>query len=318
MNPAPAGAGTPPPQPSQDQLRRIVEEHWWYHRMNLGLGVRTPGQHGDNLLPIAALLAHVPLDGTKCVDIGTMDGKMSFLMERRGASDVLAVDGVAKGTVPALAAAFGSAVRYRSGYVVERLPVLAEEEGLFDVVLCSGVAYHVYSPFDLVANVRGLLRNGGVAVFETAAIHDDTNRHMSLNHGDHYREYTTLWIPTTACFRYMMEFMAFEVLGEAELRTGDYHVVRAAWVARAARPSLLARKTADPWLSALLGRQAPGWSHEYLKPQFDHDRFESAPESCVPRFEVPPRQEFRLEVPSGYEAPAALLEDATPAWRLAR
>jgi SAM-dependent methyltransferase len=282
--------------------------------MQLTDGRTTPGRYGDNLIPVVSLLQHVHLEGMTCLDIGAMDGKMSFLMERLGGRP-LAVDGVGKGTVPALAEAYGSSVRYRDGVILERLPELTAAEGLFDFVLCSGVAYHVYSPFDLIANVRALLRTGGMAIFETAALADDEQMHMSLNRGQHYQEYTTLWIPTTACFRYMLRFLSMRVLGERQLRMHDYHVVRHAWLVQADRPSTLTGEAEDPWLQTLLGGRAPGWSHDYLKPQLDLAALETRETSAVTAAPVSPSPVFRLEQPDSFEPERALLASGTPAWR---
>jgi 2-polyprenyl-3-methyl-5-hydroxy-6-metoxy-1,4-benzoquinol methylase len=301
--------------PQPDTLQRLLSENWWYHRMNLGGGRTTPGKYGDNLIPVAYLMKHVDLTGMKCLDIGAMDGKMSFLMERLG-GNVLSVDGVGKATVPGLIDAFGSTVRYQRGVILENLPELLSTEGLFDFVLCSGVAYHVYSPFDLIANVRQLLKNGGLALFETAALVDDENMYMALNRGDMYNEHTTLWIPTTACFRYMLRFLSLRVLGEAELRMHDYRVVRHTWLVQAEKPSMLTREVDDSWLATLLGRQAPGLSHEFLKPQFDHDRFEALPQSSISASPVSASPVFRLEEPHGWAEEAALLAEGTPAWRV--
>ncbi len=302
-------------QPTPETLDRILAENWWYHQMDLGQGRATHGRYGENLIPVAYLLEHVNLAGAKCLDIGAMDGKMSFLMERLG-GQVLAVDGVGKTTTPALIGAFDSTVRYRSGVILERLPEVATAEGLFDFALCSGVAYHVYSPFDLIANVRGLLKNKGMALFETAAVPDDTNLFMTLNRGDHYNEHTTLWLPSTACFRYMLRFLSMRVLGECQLQTHGFPIVRHTWLVQAEKPSVLESETDDPWLATLLGRRAPGWSHEYLKPQFDHDVFESRPESTISAAPIAERGLFRLEEPDGYARQSAFLRQGTPAWRM--
>jgi SAM-dependent methyltransferase len=199
--------------------------------------------------------------------------------------------------------------------ILEKLPDLAASEGFFDFVLCSGVAYHVYSPFDLIANVRALLKTGGIALFETAALPDDGQLHMALNRGQHYQEYTTLWIPTTACFRYMLRFFAMRVLGECQLRAHDYHVVRHAWLVQADRPSALSEEIDDPWLQTLLGGRAPGWSHEYLRPQLDLTAFEERPRSGISASPVPGPLVLTLEEPDGHTGERALLATGTPAWR---
>src|SRR3954454_13821602 len=63
----------------------------WYHTIDLGSGVVTPGEY--DLRPI---LGRVPLPrsltGMRCLDVGTHDGFWAFEMERRGAERVLAID----------------------------------------------------------------------------------------------------------------------------------------------------------------------------------------------------------------------------------
>jgi tRNA (mo5U34)-methyltransferase len=72
-------------------LRREVNEHQWYHTLELAPGIVTPGWFDTRSvareLPIPA-----SLEGRRCLDIGTFDGFWAFEMERRGASEVLAVD----------------------------------------------------------------------------------------------------------------------------------------------------------------------------------------------------------------------------------
>jgi tRNA (mo5U34)-methyltransferase len=63
----------------------------WYHTLELGPGVVTPGW-----LDHRAVIDKVPLpaslEGMRCLDVGTFNGFWAFEMERRGAADVIAVD----------------------------------------------------------------------------------------------------------------------------------------------------------------------------------------------------------------------------------
>lgn len=63
----------------------------WYHTIDLGHGVRTPGfvDH-DHQLPYYGLPSS--LAGKRCLDIATFDGYWAFEFERRGASEVVALD----------------------------------------------------------------------------------------------------------------------------------------------------------------------------------------------------------------------------------
>jgi tRNA (mo5U34)-methyltransferase len=68
-----------------------MDELVWYHTIDLGDGIRTPG-----IFDTVAALDHVPLpdslEGRRCLDVGTADGFWAFEMERRGADEVVAID----------------------------------------------------------------------------------------------------------------------------------------------------------------------------------------------------------------------------------
>jgi tRNA (mo5U34)-methyltransferase len=69
--------------------RAVRENHTWYHTIELGSGVVTPGQ--VDLRRAASRLLPDDLGGKRCLDVGTFDGFWAFEMERRGA-DVIAID----------------------------------------------------------------------------------------------------------------------------------------------------------------------------------------------------------------------------------
>lgn len=73
------------------ELAREVDALEWYHTMELAPGVVTPGWHDTR-----PILGQIPLPGSltgkRCLDVGTFDGFWAFEMERRGASEVVAID----------------------------------------------------------------------------------------------------------------------------------------------------------------------------------------------------------------------------------
>ena len=76
---------------TDDRLASEVAAIKWYHSIELTPGVVTPGWFDTRAiapqLPMPADLA-----GKRCLDVGTFDGFWAFEMERRGASEVVAVD----------------------------------------------------------------------------------------------------------------------------------------------------------------------------------------------------------------------------------
>jgi tRNA (mo5U34)-methyltransferase len=68
---------------------RIAELDWW-HTIEIEPGLVTRG--GWDLRPTADVMPWPDLAGKRCLDVGTMDGFWAFELERRGASEVLAID----------------------------------------------------------------------------------------------------------------------------------------------------------------------------------------------------------------------------------
>lgn len=62
----------------------------WWHSIDLGGGVVTPGRKGD--ATYMARLRVPDLHGKSVLDIGTWDGFYAFEAERRGAARVVALD----------------------------------------------------------------------------------------------------------------------------------------------------------------------------------------------------------------------------------
>jgi len=292
------------------KLLDLINRHpWWYHTMNLGSGISTPGQYGNNLIPVANLIPHLNFHGALCLDIGTMDGKMAFLLEKLGGI-VTTVDVFRRETVVDLIDAFSSSVTYVPGIRDSNLPSLRARCGYFDFVLCAGVLYHVFSPIDLISNVRKVIKNSGYAIFESACIDNDRKSYIELNWGDYYNEHTSIWIPTTQCLRRMLQYFGFEIIGESMLKE---KVPRYAVLCKALEPSTVCGKTDDPWLAALLGKNTPGISSEYLLPQLDVDQFNAAPQSDIEYIQSSKKRiEFSLRKQHTYRAELALLEKATP------
>jgi tRNA (mo5U34)-methyltransferase len=72
-------------------LKTRVAEIEWYHTINLGDGIVTPG-----VFDHAPVMGKYPLperlDGLRVLDVATFDGYFAFEMERRGAKEVVALD----------------------------------------------------------------------------------------------------------------------------------------------------------------------------------------------------------------------------------
>jgi tRNA (mo5U34)-methyltransferase len=150
-------------------LQEIVAERTWFHTIDLGEGVLTPGQK-DTPSEVGHL--KLPdLTGRTVLDIGAYDGFYSFEAERRGAKRVVAADhwawnwpgSDARGNFELAQRVLGSSVEMQDIAVED----ISEQTlgSTFDVVLFLGVLYHAADPIGYLKNVRSVTR--GVAVIET-------------------------------------------------------------------------------------------------------------------------------------------------------
>ena len=151
-------------------LREIVMSRTWFHTIDLGDGLVTPGQK-DTPAEVAHLHLPADLTGRTVLDIGAYDGFYSFEAERRGAKRVLAADhwawnwpgSDARGNFDLVHRTLGSTVQTQDISVEEISPQTLG--ATFDVVLFLGVLYHAPDPLGYLRRVRAVTAD--VAIIET-------------------------------------------------------------------------------------------------------------------------------------------------------
>lgn len=144
-------------------LRSRVSALRWYHTLDLGSGIKTPGVD-DTPLRLARLDLPASLAGKHVLDVGAWDGFFSFEAERRGAARVVASDyyswhGTGWGTKAGFElarAALGSRVEDADVDVMDLSP---ERVGTFDVVFFLGVLYHLRHPLLALERVASVTRD---------------------------------------------------------------------------------------------------------------------------------------------------------------
>ncbi len=147
---------------ANDDLRRKVAALRWYHTIDLGNGIVTPGIDST---PERLLRLDLPgsFAGKTVLDIGAWDGFFSFEAERRGAARVLATDsyswsGKGWGTQAGFnlaREALGSRVEDRTIDVTDLDPSVV---GQFDIVFFFGVLYHLRHPLLALERVASVTR----------------------------------------------------------------------------------------------------------------------------------------------------------------
>ncbi|HZB79285.1 MAG TPA: DUF1698 domain-containing protein [Actinomycetota bacterium] len=152
-----------------EKVRAEIANVNWYHQIDLGDGIVTPGVD-DSPSRMAPLELPRDLSGKSVLDIGAWDGFFSFEAERRGASRVLATDsycwsGEGWGTKEGFLTAsriLGSRVDDLEIDVMELAP---DRIGTFDLVLFVGVLYHMRHPLLALERVAGV--TGDQLIFDS-------------------------------------------------------------------------------------------------------------------------------------------------------
>jgi tRNA (mo5U34)-methyltransferase len=152
-----------------ESLRAEVASRTWFHTIDLGDGILTPGQ--KNTVTEVEHMRLPDLSGRTVLDIGAYDGFYSFEAERRGAKRVVAADSWswnwpgsdARRNFDLAHKVLGSSVEPKVVTVEDISPETVG--GTFDVVFFLGVLYHAPDPLGYLKNVRSV--TGEVAVIET-------------------------------------------------------------------------------------------------------------------------------------------------------
>ena len=229
--------------PATRKLWARVQGVHWYHTIDLGHGVVTPG--GFDHRPIVNRY-HLPerLNGLRVLDVASFDGFWAFELERRGARQVVALDlecaaeldlpPVVReamindgsnnffGTGFRLAAeALASRVQHKTLNVYDLSP--RRIDGTFDFVFCGDLLLHLMNPVKALQNIRSITR--GEARFV-----DVFNPELDEIDGPPVLRYfggwnlCTWWIPSRKCLVQMIKdagFRQVEVLDTFELAEKD-------------------------------------------------------------------------------------------------
>jgi tRNA (mo5U34)-methyltransferase len=212
------------------EARSRVENYgWWYHKIDLGDGIVTPGREWDALWNNArSVLDRLNFAGKTVCDIGAWDGMWSFEAESRGAKTVVATDTTYRFYERLLWVREQKQSKIIPFYNVgpyqlfDRLDIFLQEsygderpfDRLFDIVLHFGVLYHLQDPMRSLAQARSIVKPGGLVVIETPVLPDETRSVMEYN-GNHrkrlYPDCTTWWIPSLSCLKEMCEACMLEL-----------------------------------------------------------------------------------------------------------
>jgi tRNA (mo5U34)-methyltransferase len=212
-------------------LKQQVNQIKWYHSIDLGHGIITPG-YDNSAKKLNRLKLPDSLAGKTVLDIGALDGFFSFEAERRGAKRVLATDSFAWDVMGK--AGFDLAKTHFNSKVEEMyidvLDISPEKVGTWDVVLFLGVLYHMRHPLLALEKVAGVTKE--MVIVETVV---DMLFHkrpaVAFYQGSELSNDSTNWFgPNPAAVVAMLKTVGFkEVKIVSGARSPFFRVGRAAW-----------------------------------------------------------------------------------------
>jgi hypothetical protein len=183
----------------------LETEMKWYHNIELEPGEITKGFGFHNVSIARKMLAAVDIAGRTVIDVGCADAMLGILAFRRNAARVIAWDRVERPTHDVLRDKLGctqlESVEEPDFRKVSQLDPA-------DVVICSGMLYHVYDPLATILRVRGLVRTGGVLIIETA-VYLDEKPILQWNGGKFYEtaHAGNYWFPSVGVLNEWMAFL---------------------------------------------------------------------------------------------------------------
>jgi tRNA (mo5U34)-methyltransferase len=188
----------------------VTGRRTWYHTIDLPNGNATPGYYDTRVSP--PFVPWPRIEGARCLDVGTFDGFWAFEMERRGATEVIAIDiddpeaidwaydhrtsgpaamrewGSERGPgFRDAATALASRVEWKARSVYELDPA---HDGTFDVVLCGALLLHLRDPVLALERMREVC-HGSLVLVE--AIDPNLELSSPLTPAAHFRPTSDEW-----------------------------------------------------------------------------------------------------------------------------
>jgi 2-polyprenyl-3-methyl-5-hydroxy-6-metoxy-1,4-benzoquinol methylase len=215
--------------PSEEDVQRLIEKHpFWYSTIELAPGVFSPGLNIPTVALTRAALQAIPIEGLRCVDIGSVEGVVPVLLARRGAQTVVSYDRVDwSEKVDFVKSCYGVDYQYVAGinYAVFQQRALQMDAHPFDVAVFSGVLYHMFDPLGGLLRTRSLVRDGGLVIVETSALANDTMA-MFFNAEGWIIPPPNYFVPSLACLDYLIRLCRMTPLDVVHLGPGGGNLPR--------------------------------------------------------------------------------------------
>jgi tRNA (mo5U34)-methyltransferase len=218
-------------------LREQVDAISWFHCIDLGDGVVTPGRV-DCASRLPGLGLADDLHGLSVLDVGAWDGFFSFEAERRGARRVLATDHFSwDGPGWGSKAGFELARRTLGSRVEDRhidvMDLSSESIGSFDLVLFLNVLYHLRHPLLALERIKSVTADRLILETHVDLLDTDVPAMAFYPGAQMWDDPTTWWGPNIALIEAMLKDVGFSEVAVHSCSSREQRRARALYLKRA-------------------------------------------------------------------------------------
>ena len=220
---------------NSDVIRKIKTIDVWYHAIDLGDGVVTPGMY-DMRPHVAEYRFPKSLAGQRVLDVGASNGFFAFLFESLGAREVVATNlaryqdhdypkwflerELARYSQSELqridsqqsVGGFEVAREILKSRVVHKLTTVYRlrdsVEGVFDFAFCGSLLVHLRDPVLALESIREVVRPGGRVIVATSM--DATAPEQSYAIFNGKPEQVSWWVMSRECLVRMCRMAGFD------------------------------------------------------------------------------------------------------------
>jgi tRNA (mo5U34)-methyltransferase len=199
-------------------LEEKIAKYFWWHTIELGDGVVTPGVKSLELMRLEAdkLFSRVDLRGKSVLDVGAWNGGFSLEAARRGATRVAGLDHLTWNEPGLFGRETFDLVSELTNSHFEAIDLDLDAPGLslkhlgqFDVVLYSGVFYHLIDPIAATREIAALAREALVLETYIEGTCEERPAMVFFPGAELNNDASNWWGPNVACIRALLRQFGF-------------------------------------------------------------------------------------------------------------
>jgi len=209
--------------PKGEVFKKINQVPFWWHRIEVGYGIVTPGHQNSFIHPsgprnyLEKIQLPNSLKGKSVLDIGAWDGFFSFEAEKRGASKVLAIDNFYRDKLghtsnqgfEVAKEILKSNVEFKKASVYDLSP---EKFGMFNIVFFFGVFYHLKHPLLALEKISSVAKEMLIMETHYDPYHGNKNTPLAMFYekDEIHNDQSTWWGFNEPCLLAALRTVGFQ------------------------------------------------------------------------------------------------------------